>query len=953
MTPSCPTCGASDRRVRKGRDGKLWCFTCKRIVEGEPAPAEDEKVDAHAVETWHEALLATPELLKHLVDKRLLDEKTVKRYRIGIDGRNQYTVPIPNGKGGWATIKRLRRVDDGKPRLIPQENLGAHLYPLPIRGREAVICEGEWDCLAARARGFNSYTGGAGAGSFPLSWARYFLDMVEVAIVYDVDLPGRQGAGLVARRLIEAGLPARAVKVVQLPLGPGQHPGKDLLDWFLGGASGRDLRELIDSTHHWGLRQLKAKSRGDRSPASITLPELGREEHAGKWVSVPAALLALGQTPVQLPTRVELACPRDWEGKCQRCAMPVLYEQALEQAAADRRSAEEAYPAAELNVEDPDYLSYVRAPKDVLRAQLLKEMRVLPKCPHVELRYTGTILVHEARVSDLYDVSASKAPVERPVLLMGLELEPNATYRLVGKPLPSPRDQSLTLVAHEAEPLDRATEGWTEVPSLFKPIRRLKGVASALATLADDAARITGIWERRDLHLGVLLAYCSALWLVPDASRPEEEQRGWIDCLVIGDTAEGKTTVSSLLMKWIGLGERVVLKKRTSIAGMLGGSETIDGRRYLIWGVIPRANDRLVILEEAHGVSHDIKAALTDMRSSGVAEVILGGNLKQKTPARTRAIYIANGPGPLAAQAHGVEVVPWFWGATEDVRRTDYVIFVEMNEVAPELRQRDREEAPVLLTRTVSRHLVLRAWARTRITIPTPTASAAKALAVDLSRQFVNDIPLLHDGDLRWKLLRIATAAGNLMAEEVPSVEHVEWASRWLYEMYSRPIVGFLDYARTKKALEHVRNEAEVWGCFSLSDATGVRVEDTVHRATLFLSRAVLTARDFADFVPRGDRDLGDMMRAKLLINNAISMEPGGFFAKTPGCVHLLRRKISEFGGNSCPSGLVTVASDSASMVPPSSTVATSKKRSKDRRKTSVRSGASGLRGTKATPRSR
>ena len=73
--------------------------------------------------------------------------------------------------------------------------------------------------------------------------------------------------------------------------------------------------------------------------------------------------------------------------------------------------------------------------------------------------------------------------------------------------------------------------------------------------IADDlAVHVTRIYERPDLHLGVLMVLCSPLGF----DFPGEGQiRGWLTAIIVGDTGTGKTTVSEGFFNFARIGSRV------------------------------------------------------------------------------------------------------------------------------------------------------------------------------------------------------------------------------------------------------------------------------------------------------------------------------------------------------------------------------------------------------------
>ena len=130
-----------------------------------------------------------------------------------------------------------------------------------------LLCEGEWDAMRAYADGFPVATGTGGASTWRAAWSSILAGR-EVAIVYDVDQAGRQGAEKVASALLATD---SIVRVVALPL-PGDGDSKDLSDYRQSRTAG-DLQELIDKTSSRTSPEAQQPSLGNASPSTLDINE--------------------------------------------------------------------------------------------------------------------------------------------------------------------------------------------------------------------------------------------------------------------------------------------------------------------------------------------------------------------------------------------------------------------------------------------------------------------------------------------------------------------------------------------------------------------------------------------------------------------------------------------------------------------------------------------------------
>ena len=115
----------------------------------------------------------------------------------------------------------------------------------------------------------------------------------------------------------------------------------------------------------------------------------------------------------------------------------------------------------------------------------------------------------------------------------------------------------------------------------------------------------------------------------------QEIKRGWVEGLIIGDTRSGKSETAASLMKHYQLGE-FVTGENTSFAGLIGGMQQNQKRWFVSWGKIPLNDRRLVILDEASGLSERDISNISGFRSSGIAEII---KIHQERPMTTRLIW--------------------------------------------------------------------------------------------------------------------------------------------------------------------------------------------------------------------------------------------------------------------------------------------------------------------------
>lgn len=125
--------------------------------------------------------------------------------------------------------------------------------------REAIVCEGQIDCIRLQACGFPNSVAGQGT-AFTEEHARMLAKSADqVALVYDDDTAGHKAAVKTARLCLAAGLPAR---IVSLPDG-------DDPDSYLRTHSADDFRKLLDGAEGIIAFQVRTGRAAESRPDSV------------------------------------------------------------------------------------------------------------------------------------------------------------------------------------------------------------------------------------------------------------------------------------------------------------------------------------------------------------------------------------------------------------------------------------------------------------------------------------------------------------------------------------------------------------------------------------------------------------------------------------------------------------------------------------------------------------
>ena len=549
---------------------------------------------------------------------------------------------------------------------------------------------------------------------------------------------------------------AKWIGNIALPLDIEKYPNGDVNDyWGVEKKKPSDFLKLISKTPEWKTK-FQVDLIDDKTILELHLNQASRAEHTGKRIKIKATVTAMDTAPYVIPKKIKAHCDRSGQTFCGIC--PVFIE----------TPDDNGFVSLELHPESPAILEMVATPKSSQREAMLAGLR-LPQCKVVELKPYEFFNVEDVRLSPQLEISSRAVDdILQPALCVGHGLETNESYVFTGRMYPHPKTQQSIILISESKTTCDALSNYQPSRSdldklkVFQPKEwTTKAVSEKLKEIYDDlSANVTHIFERQPLHFIIDLTYHSVLLFNFDGKLT----KGWVETLITGDSSQGKSETIIRLMKHYELGERVECKNAT-VAGLLGGLQQVSsGNRWFVtWGIIPTHDKRLVILEEIKGTSTEVIGKLTDMRSSGIAEI--PKIEKRRTHARTRLIMVSNPRSdmPLSAFNFGIEAVKELIGGLEDIRRFDAVLLTSAEQISVSMLnklQLDRPKIKHRHTGNLCRSLIHWAWTR----LPEQVIFTPEAIddilseATRLCSIFTEIIPIVDRGSMRFKISRLAIA---------------------------------------------------------------------------------------------------------------------------------------------------------------------------------------------------
>lgn len=750
--------------------------------------AKDKPIEPSLIEEWHQEIWENEHLLAEL-DKRAVTEDLIRKYRLGVDS-GRITIPIGNSEGIYVNVRKYKPGARSYKFINTSKRGVARLYPFDqLHYDRIVVCGGELKAMVA-AKQLNPHGVGAisltaGEGNWDASFNDFFRDKA-VFICLDVDKHGRMASASLCAQIYRF---AETTHEIVLPIDVEKGDINDFV------SSGGDMWDLVSTAVEW--KPLAAAQSLTEEARDASLPETVSTGFVHRRFNTRALVAAVDQSTFSVPKSVSVICDKE-QPNCGICPIAAMGDD----------------PVVEIDPESPAVLAMMESSDSRIDGELQKGIGI-PKCKSVCFKAESFQNATEVRLQTEIDLKDA-LPDSRiiPAVFVDCDCEVNGTYALTGSTVPHPKSQRLTLSVSKSKAVADAVSGFKlQNPETLLKYQPDSWDLEALESKLDDIytdleANVTLIFERRALQQAIDLTYYSPLSLSFDG----KDIKGCMDTLVLGDSSVGKSETFLGLQKHYGLGERVDCKNATR-AGILGGVEQLAGKHFVTWGIIPRHDGRLVALEELKGMAPEVYSSLTDMRSSGVAEIpkIRHG----KALARTRLVAFTNPRSglPMCSYGFGVDAIRELIPGLEDIRRFDLAVVLDRDDVDAEVLQTYRPQVEHVADSESSRALVLWSWTRPHrsVVYDGDTESLIREASKYLTSKFTDELPILDRGSTRFKITRIASAVAARTFSTCDDYEqliirpcHAQWACKYIDTLYSSHTHGYLRYS------EHVKKEAQI-----------------------------------------------------------------------------------------------------------------------------------------------
>jgi hypothetical protein len=556
----------------------------------------------------------------------------------------------------------------------------------------------------------------------------------------------------------------------------------------------------------------------NEAPVPLHLAATGNAALTGRRVKTRVMVAGKKQTPYIVPQKLEYIC-----GGKKNCKKPhcPLYQ------------IPSGIAYKDLGVADREIITFCGIGDDNKRG-IIKQLSGVPSCAKYDWYETENVNIDELLVIPMADnnttainfddVNSGKYVLRKVYAVGPLNIEENKYYEITGYVFPHPKTQEGTIIIESVEPLQDVVDSFhyndeiKQELTVFQPKNfEVQSIHSKLKNIFNHLTyNVTHIVEREETLLAVLLVYHSVLrFNVPWDLLPI---RGWVECVILGDTATGKSAMIDKVMTYAGIGSRVNAES-TSRTGLTYKMEQSGsgGNWYIVWGAWPIADKEILWIDEMTGIKKEEYGEMTMARSEGKLEVKRA--VTAETSCRVRAILSGNpvGTRQLSEYGQGAEALKEIFN-NEDVRRFDFGVFMRTSDVNPELYNKELPTFPVIFTPENLRNNILFAWSRQpdQVVFDTGTLDKVRESATELSKIYGNasDIPLVSPSDQRNKLARLSVALAALTHSvddtgEIIIVKpaHVIYITEYLKGVYNAPGCGLNYYARLTLREEELTDE--------------------------------------------------------------------------------------------------------------------------------------------------
>jgi len=411
---------------------------------------------------------------------------------------------------------------------------------------------------------------------------------------------------------------------------------------------------------------------------------------------------------------------------------------------------------------------------------------------------------------------------------VGVKLESGKKYDIKYRLVPHPyQGRSLVMIIFEASQAADTVDTFklNDInKERLKVIQDLPGnLTKKIDTLTEKVKGILGYDGNSTLIKTLDLAYHTPLEFNFGHFK---NVRAYLDTIVVGESRMGKSSTAEALLDTYQLGTITSLAGNSAtVAGLIGGSNKVNGSFQTRAGVIPQNHKGLMFFEEFGKCNSNLIRELTDIRSSNEVRITrVSGTLT--LPALVRMVALTNTKSSgeiksIASYPNGIEVITDLIGSAEDIARYD-IMLVLADKGHSHVDPFWEPEEP--LSDAVYQSRIRWVWSRKpdEIIFDKDVGHYLTNKANELNDLYNSHIKIF--GTEAWKkLARLSIAiAGYVVStsEDYKNIivkqEHVDYAVDYLVSIYDNDVFKLGSYVRHERKYSAIDEEGVelLQGCY-------------------------------------------------------------------------------------------------------------------------------------------
>lgn len=784
----CKSCGASHSEVGFIA-AVLGCDY--KVATALRAKFEENNESIH---TWKE-FAPINDTVKERCLSLGISNKVIKELEIGNENDNKIAFPVTI----FGKLLDVRTYDPGgvvKLKCRKGAMMGL-ILPFDIwrysdKSKWTLVCAGEKDMAIARTHGFNAITITGGELKLPTLLKEF--EGRKVAICYDNDEAGIHGANQLAAHLFNI---TKEVRVVTGHYSICKEKGEDITDFFTKyHCTADDLKQIIKNTEPFSHEEVE-KQKNIKEPL-ITLIDATKPQYINKTVRSNIQVVGAFDTSFVAPSSLIAKKVNSSEDiKSNKLLLGQTVEWYL-----DDTTAADLLKLIDNNFNEEQIRLNTREVLGISR----NEYGISISKPTKEAIYKASV------IDALEVMEKDHTPIEITAYSLGKKLESGKKYRATYRLVPHPyKGQSLiAIITHVEDSADSVSnfKVTDDVKQSLDVIKNMEGTVEEKVNVLTQKIKGLLDYDGYDQLIQTIdLAYHTVLGFNFNNSK---NVRGYLDTFIVSESRVGKSTTAIALQKEYGLGTFTSLAgSSATVAGIIGGSNKVNGTFQTRAGLVPQNHKGLIIFEELAKSKDNILRELTDIKSSNQVRITrVSGTLN--LPALVRMITLTNVKStdghtkPINSYPNGIEILIELIGSAEDIARFDMILVIGSR--GKTIIDKDwKPEQP--LPQQVYRDRIRWIWSRTpeQIKISEAVTKYIIEQCNDLNERYDSYIKIF--GTEAWKkITRLAIAvAGYTVSTDnsyeniVVTKEHVNFAVNFFINLYDNNTFRFKEYVEEER----------------------------------------------------------------------------------------------------------------------------------------------------------